>query len=170
MAEKRTGVAARVREAVEELITNAGYKLWNVDYFKEGPEMILEISIDKEGGVSINDCAVVTRIIEPVIDELDPIEESYCLQVSSAGTVRPLTREEHIRFAAESGIQVNIGLFTAIDGSKELTGVIEDFSGDEILLNCGGRRHSIPKKQITKINAEFGSAEGAAPEAERDKE
>ena len=90
--------------------------------------------------------------------------------MSSAGTVRPLTREEHIRFAAESGIQVSIGLFTAIDGSKELTGVIEDFSGDEILLNCGGRRHRLPKKQITKINAEFGSAEGAAPEAERDKE
>ena len=69
-------VASKVRALVEEPIINAGYSLWDVSYYKEGPEMILEISIDKQGGISINDCSEVTRLIDPMIDELDPIEES----------------------------------------------------------------------------------------------
>ncbi len=155
MAEKKSGVAAKVKEAVESVILEAGYSLWDVDYYKEGPDMILEISIDREGGISINDCSTVTRLIEPIIDELDPIEESYYLQVASAGTVRPLNRDDHILFAHANRLPVNIGLFTSVDGRKEFRGVIESYEGDELLLNCEGETYKFSKKQISKINAEF---------------
>ncbi len=148
-------IAEKVRAAVEEVIVNAGYSLWDVSYYKEGPEMILEISIDKQGGISINDCSAVTRLIEPIIDELDPIEESYCLQVSSAGTVRPLDKDEHIRFACDNKLNAVIGLYVAVDGSKEYSGIIEEYDGEKLTLVNGEEKHTFDKKQISKINAEF---------------
>ncbi len=155
MADRKTNIAAKVRNAVEETIVNAGYSLWDVAYYKEGPEMILEISIDKTGGISINDCSAVTRLIEPIIDELDPIEESYCLQVASAGTVRPLDKDEHIAFACDNRLNVTVGLYVAVDGSKEYSGVIEAYDDESIDLVSDGVTHKFNKKQISKINAEF---------------
>ncbi|MBE6692904.1 MAG: ribosome maturation factor RimP [Ruminococcaceae bacterium] len=163
MADKKTNIAAKVRAAVEAVITDAGYSLWDVSYYKEGPEMILEISIDKEEGISINDCSAVTRLVEPIIDELDPIEESYCLQVASAGTVRPLNKDEHIEFACNGELTVNIGLYVAVDGSKEYSGVIVSYDDDYINLDCEGTVRKFEKKQIAKINAEF-----EAPASEED--
>ncbi len=155
MADRKTNIAAKVKTAVEGVITDAGYSLWDVAYYKEGPEMILEISIDKEGGISINDCSAVTRLIEPIIDELDPIEESYCLQVASAGTVRPLGKDEHIQFACDNKLNVTLGLYVAVDGSKEYTGVIDSFDNENITLVSDGVARTFGKKQISKINAEF---------------
>lgn len=155
MADKKTGIAVKVRNAIECVVADAGYKLWDVSYYKEGPEMILEISIDKDEGISINDCSVVTRLVEPIIDELDPIEESYCLQVASAGTVRPLGKEEHIRFACDNRLNVTIGLYVAVDGSKEYCGVIDSFDSDSLTLITDGIKRTFEKEQISKINAEF---------------
>ncbi len=155
MADKKGGIAKKVRDAVESVITDAGYSLWDVSYYKEGAEMILEIAIDKVGGISINDCSVVTRLVEPIIDELDPIEERYCLEVSSAGTVRNLTRDEHIAFACEQGIGVTVKLFVAVEGSKEHSGVITAFDGTTVTLTKQNTALTFDKKQITKINAEF---------------
>lgn len=167
MADKKTNVAAKVRSAIEAAVTDAGYSLWDVSYYKEGPEMILEVSIDREGGISINDCSAVTRIVEPIIDELDPIEESYCLQVASAGTVRPLNKDEHIQFACHGQLTVNLGLYVAVDGSKEFTGVITSYDDDSIELDCNGVTRRFEKKQIAKINAEF---EAPASEEDNNKE
>lgn len=162
MAEKKArnsgtpkNIAAKVKAAVENVIIEAGYSLWDVAYYKEGPEMILEISIDKAGGISINDCSAVTRLIEPIIDELDPIEESYCLQVASAGTVRPLNRDEHIIFARDNKLEATLGLYVAVDGKKEYTGVIEEFDGENITFVNDGKTIKLEKKQISKINADF---------------
>ena len=166
-------IASRVRAEVEESIVNAGYTLWDVAYYKEGPEMILEISIDKQGGISINDCSEVTRIIEPIIDELDPIEESYCLQVSSAGTVRPLDKDEHIKFACDNKLNVTLGLYVAVDGSKEYVGVIESFDDESIVINSEGTARTFGKKQISKINAEFETeieTEDEAADSNKEKE
>ena len=170
MADKKTNIAAKVRAAVESTITDAGYSLWDVSYYKEGPEMILEIAIDKECGISINDCSAVTRLIEPIIDELDPIEESYCLQVASAGTVRPLNKDEHIQFACDGGLKVNLGLYVAVDGSKEFRGVISEYDENTITLVCEGIEHKFEKKQISKINAEFEAYESAENENEENKD
>ncbi len=159
MADKKTNIAAKVRAAVENVITEAGYKLWDVAYYKEGPEMILEISIDSAGGISINDCSAVTRLIEPIIDELDPIEEAYCLQVASAGLVRPLNKDEHIRFACDNRLNVTLGLYVAVDGSKEFNGIIDSFDNDSINFISNGKEYKFEMKQISKINAEFETEE-----------
>ena len=155
MADRKTNIASKVKSAVENVIIDAGYSLWDVAYYKEGPEMILEISIDKAGGISINDCSAVTKLIEPIIDDLDPIEESYCLQVASAGMVRPLDKDEHIRFAFDNQLNVNLGLYVAVDGKKEFNGVIESFDDEGITLTADGVSYTFTKKQIAKINAEF---------------
>lgn len=155
MADRKTNIATRVRNAVEDVIVNAGYSLWDVAYYKEGPEMILEISIDKHCGISINDCSEVTRLIEPIIDELDPIEESYCLQVASAGTVRALSRDEHIKFVCDNKCQTTLGLYVAVDGKKEYSGIIEAFDGETVTMLCDGETKEFTKKQIAKINAEI---------------
>ncbi len=164
MADKKSNIAAKVRNAVENVITEAGYKLWDVAYYKEGPEMILEVSIDKAGGISINDCSAVTRLIEPIIDELDPIEEAYCLQVASAGLVRPLNKDEHIRFACDNRLNVTLGLYVAQDGSKEFSGVIESFDNDSINFISNGKEYKFEMKQISKINAEFETEETSIEE------
>lgn len=170
MAEKKTNIAAKVRNAVEAVIADAGYSLWDVSYYKEGPEMILEISIDKADGISINDCSVVTKLIEPIVDELDPIEESYCLQVASAGTVRPLNRDEHIQFAYDGRLKVNLGLYVAVDGSKEYSGIIDSYDDNSITLINEGVARKFEKKQISKINAEFEAEETAEENKENDDE
>ena len=163
-SKSKTNIAAKVRAAVEGLITDAGYVLWDVAYYKEGPEMILEISIDKEGGISINDCSAVTRLIEPTIDELDPIEEAYCLQVASAGMVRPLNKDEHIRFACDNRLNVTVGLYVSVDGSKEFEGVIDSFDDESITLISDGVERRFDMKQISKINAEFETEETVSEE------
>ena len=155
MADRKTNIASKVRNAVEGVITEAGYSLWDVAYYKEGPEMILEISIDKVGGISINDCSEITRLIDPIIDELDPIEESYCLQVASAGTVRALSRDEHIKFVCDNKCVTTLGLYVAVDGKKEFTGIIESFDGETVVLDVEGEKMEFTKKQISKINAEI---------------
>ncbi len=170
MADKKTGIAAKVRDAVSGVVTDAGYNLWDVAYYKEGPEMILEISIDKPDGISINDCSVVTKLVEPIIDELDPIEERYCLQVASAGTVRPLDKEEHIRFACDNRLTANIGLYVAVDGSKEFSGIIESFDGEKLTLVSDGVSRTFEKKQISKINAEFEAVETVETAEQENKE
>ncbi len=170
MADKKTNIATKVRNAVEAVIVEAGYSLWDVTYYKEGPEMILEISIDKKEGISINDCSAVTKLIEPIIDELDPIEESYCMQVASAGTVRPLDKDEHIQFACDGGLHVNLGLYVAVDGSKEYRGIIKSYDNDSIELVSEGISRRFEKKQISKINAEFESEEALENGQENDNE
>lgn len=155
MADKKTNIASRVRAAVEPVVTNAGYTIWDVTYYKEGAEMILEIEIDREGGISLNECSEVTKLVEPIIDELDPIEESYCLQVSSAGIVRALDKNDHLGFACENRLPVTLGLYVAVDGSKEYKGVIESFDNESVTLLSDGIPRRFTMKQISKINAEF---------------
>lgn len=159
MSDKKTNIASRVRAAVEPAVTGAGYKLWDVTYYKEGSEMILEIAIDREGGISINDCSEVTKLIEPIIDELDPIEESYYLQVASAGTVRSLDKNEHLDFARTNRLPVTLGLYVAVDGCKEFKGVIESSDSESVTLLCDGVSRRFTMKQISKINAEFETEE-----------
>ena len=168
MADRKTSIAAKVKNAVEAIITENGYKLWDVAYYKEGPEMILEISIDRQGGISINDCSAVTKLIEPIIDELDPIEESYCLQVASAGTVRPLNRDEHILFALDNELDVTLGLYVAVDGKKEFCGIIKQFDGSCITLLSDEKEYKFDKKQISKINADFETEIEEVDEIEED--
>ena len=115
-------VEGLARPAVEE----QGCSLWDVEYVKEAGSWYLRLYIDKEGGVSIDDCEAVSRAVDPLLDEADPIQDAYTFEVSSAGADRVLKRPEH--FAAFLGAEVDVKFYRAIDGQKSCTGVLEDRS------------------------------------------
>lgn len=108
------------------------YELVDVEFVKEGRDRFLRIYLDKEGGVDLKDCENFTRFINKALDEKDPIEENYMLEVSSAGIERPLKKlEDFIRF---KGRLVQIKLYFPMNSTKILEGIIEDVEGKDIIL------------------------------------
>ncbi len=122
---KALPIAQRVRALIEEPITQAGYLLWDVSFAKEGPDDTLFVLIDSPCGIGLSDCEKVTRLIDPILDEADPIEGSYYLEVSSTGSERVLKTPEH--FAACMGQTVVASLYRPVDGQKELIGELKSY-------------------------------------------
>ncbi len=150
---KKKNTASTVRELVEPIVTELGYMLWDVEYVKEGAEMVLRITIDKEDGIGIDDCERVHRAIDPAIDEADPIENAYRLEVSSPGVERALTRNEHFDFCL--GVEVEAKLYAAFNGMKSVRGILNDNYDDSIVIVCGDDAYEIEKKAISKITTVF---------------
>ena len=134
LADKKKGgnTAGAVWELAAPIAEKLGLSIWDVRFQKEGAAWYLRIIIDKEGGVSIDDCVDMHHAIDAPLDELDPIEQSYTLQVSSPGIERELVRDEH--FAGDIGAGVKIKLHAAVDGSKELSGILKDYEDGVITL------------------------------------
>ncbi len=134
MAEhKKTGVAQTVAAAVTPAIESLGLEVWDVRYVKEGAGMVLRIFIDRDGGVGLNDCEAASRAAEQIIDELDPIAESYCLEVSSPGLGRRLTRAEH--FERFTGAEVELRMYHARGGSNCVRGVLGGLQDKAVLVD-----------------------------------
>lgn len=149
----RKNIAGRVREAVQPLIEQAGYSLWDVTFSKEASEWILEVSIDRAGGIGTEDCAIVTRLIDPLLDELDPIEDSYCLAVSSAGTERELREPAHYDYALNKQLAVTLRTFAAVEGRKQFKGRLAGYDGDTVTIEENGTEKRFERKQIAKLVA-----------------
>lgn len=132
----------------EPIVREAGCSLWDVEYVREGGTWFLRVYIDKEGGVSINDCEAVSRPLSDKLDEADPIQGSYVLEVSSAGADRPLKRPEH--FAAYLGQQVEVRLYRAQEGKKEFVGALAGYENGDITLDLGGSAVTFPKKDVAQ--------------------
>ena len=118
MAKVTDAVAGLARPVVEQ----AGCTLWDVEYVKEAGEWFLRVFIDREGGVDISCCEAVSRPLSDLLDEADPIQNSYTFEVSSAGLDRALKRPEH--FQQSLGKRVDVRLYRPVDGRKEYTGVL----------------------------------------------
>ena len=146
MAKSKGGVTvAKVWELCEPIVRELGVSLWDVRYLKEGADWYLRIFIDKPGGVNIDDCERVSRAVNEPLDRLDPIENSYCLEVCSPGIERELVRDEH--FAQFIGADIMVKMLRPIEGiGREFNGklksyedgmvTIEDHSGEnEVTIN-----------------------------------
>lgn len=132
---KRGGVAGAVRRLALPYAQELGLSLWDVRYEKEGGSWYLRIFIDKPGGVGIDDCEAMSRAINTPLDELDPIRESYCLEVSSPGLNRELRRDEH--FKVFIGSRVTARLIRPMeDGTKNVRGVLAGYDGGELKLTA----------------------------------
>ena len=142
-------VAERVFSLVKETVENTGVKLWDVRFVKEGASHYLRVFIDKPDGITIDDCTNVSHAIDPVIDEADPIDVSYYLEVCSPGLERELTRPEH--FEGMLGKLIKVKLFKAIDGKKEFTGFLKRFDGG-ITLETSQGEVNFPKGSVAKAN------------------
>lgn len=149
-AKKNT--AETVRALIEGTVASLGYDLWDVTYEKEGRDYNLVVTIDKADGVSIDDCQAVTDAIEPLLDETDPIEGSYCLEVSSAGIFRVLRTDAHLRFAAEHGLPVTASAYMPVfAGAMQHTGRIESFDAQTLRFEGG---ISVERKAVARLEAE----------------
>jgi len=141
MAKVTDTVAALARPVVED----QGCTLWDVEYVKEAGEWFLRLYIDKPGGVGIDDCEAVSRPVSDLLDQADPIQGSYTFEVSSAGLERVLRRPEH--FAACMGQKVDVKLYRPLEGSREFTGLLEDYRDGAVTV--GGR--TFEKKDVAQV-------------------
>ena len=122
MKKNSKGVVGAVTAIAEPLVTSLGYFLWDVEYVKEGADMFLRITIDNEEGITIEDCEKVHRAIDPLLDEADPIEEAYHLEISSPGIERDLRTDMQINACVDWDVEVR--LYAPIDGAKSFRGVL----------------------------------------------
>ena len=139
--------AERVYSLIEETVKNEGVTLWDVRFLKEGANWYLRVFIDKPEGISIDDCTAVSHAIDPIIDEADPIDKSYFLEVCSPGIERELTRPWH--YEAVLGEKIKIKLYKALDGKKEFTGLLKT-SGDTLVIETETGEMSFPKETVSK--------------------
>ena len=128
------------------MVEENGCKLWDVEYVREGGEWFLRLYIDKDGGVDISDCEAVSRAIDPLLDEADPIEQSYYLEVGSPGLGRRLTRPEH--YEALKGQKCAAHLIRPDEaGRRDIEGILQglDADGNATLVN-GEETYTFPVK------------------------
>ena len=119
----KKSIRETVREGIEPAVTELGYRIWDITYAKIGADWHLEITIDSDDGIEISDCEKVHRRIDPILDEIDPIEDFYYLEVSSKGVEYELRTDEHI--LSSIGERVEAKLFAAIDGTKSVIGTLD---------------------------------------------
>lgn len=143
---KVTDIAAQLALPIVE---ENGCSLWDVEYVKEAGEWFLRLYIDKEGGVSIDDCEAVSRAVSDALDEADPIQGSYTFEVSSAGADRALKKPEH--FAAMLGREVEVRLYRAREGRKEFAGVLTGYEDGAVTIDAGGQSLRFEKPDVAQV-------------------
>ncbi|MFR8010434.1 MAG: ribosome maturation factor RimP [Clostridia bacterium] len=141
-----------VRALVQPYAEQLGLRIWDVTFTKEGASWYLRIYIDKDGGVNIDDCAAMSRAVDEPLDEADPIDQAYFLEVCSPGIERELRREEH--FAAYIGQKVKVRLIRAADGVREFSGVLKDFQDGVLTVETSQGSITFNKKDAAHINAD----------------
>lgn len=151
---KNTGVAETVRRLCEPVAEELGLWIWDVEFLKEGARRVLRITVDSEEGVNIDDCEKMHRAIDPLLDEADPIEEQYYLEVSSPGLERELKNEDHI-YACE-GWDVEVRLYAPLNGSKIFRGVLLPLGENgEIRIDSNGNVMEFTKASVAKLMTYF---------------
>lgn len=143
MAKSKGGVTVgKVRELCKPIVEGFGLTLWDVRYVKEGADWYLRIFIDKPDGVDITDCEKVSRAINDPLDELDPIENAYCLEVCSPGIERELICDEH--FNKFIGSDIMVKMLRPIDGiGKEFNGVLKGYDNGMVTISDHGNENEI---------------------------
>ncbi len=153
MEKQKKNIAGTVRDLVSPVAEELGYMLWDVEYLKEGADMILRITIDKPEGIGIEDCEKMARAIDPIIDEADPIEVSYKMEVSSPGIERVLSRPEH--FDACMGEKVEVKLYAPIEKKKQLIGILAAADEKTITVTCDEGEYVLEKSAVAKVSTVF---------------
>lgn len=148
---------ANIEEKVENLIKDKiealGYKLYDVQYAKEGKDYYLRIFIDNEKGIDLNDCEKVSNEINDILDEANYIKEQYFLEVSSPGVERVLRKDKHLE--DQLNCEINIKLFKPLNGSKEYTGILKNYNDKEISIITNNKNINIERKNISLIKSVY---------------
>lgn len=146
----KKSIESSVQKLVKEIVHNTDIELVDIEYVKEGPFMYLKVFIDKPGGITVDDTADISRVLNKKLDEVDLIKEQYFLEVSSPGIERP--------FKTDADYQKNIGetveakLYKPIDGTKAVKGILKEKNENNVVILLGEEIITIELKDISKIN------------------
>ncbi len=151
---KRETYEARTEELILPLMEEFGFELVDVEFVKEGDTKYLRTYIDKDGGITIDDCEKVARRMNDLLDEEDFIEESYVFEVSSPGLDRPLKKEKD--FIRNMGKEVEIRTYRALEGQKEFFGTLSGYTEDTVtIVTEEEETKTFEKKEIALIRLAF---------------
>ena len=150
---KREQYEARTEELLEPIIKELGFKTVDVEYVKEGSDYYLRAYIDKEGGITVDDCEAVSRRLEEELDAEDFIPNAYILEVSSPGLGRQLKKERH--YLDNIGETVDVKLYKPYDGRKEFTGTLVSYADDNFVFGVDGKEFNLEASMISKICLHF---------------
>ncbi len=144
-----------VASFAEPVVREKGCSLWDVEYVREGSERFLRLYIDKEGGVDITDCENVHRAVDPILDEKDPIAESYHFEVCSAGLERVLKRPGDFERFMDSPVLVK--LYRPRNGLKEIPGVLRGYEDGKVTVEAGKETITFEKSEVAlvRLRVEF---------------
>ena len=137
-----TGLAAPVAEEL-------GLEIWDVEYIREAGHWYLRVYLDKEAGIGIADCEAFSKALDPMLDEADPIPDSYVFEVSSAGAERELKKPEH--FERFMGANVEVRLYQPIQGSKAWTGTLTGYEQGRVTVENNGKAMVFEKSQVAQV-------------------
>ena len=141
---------SKVMEIITPYAKSLGLEIWDVRFVKEGTDWYLRIFIDKEDGVSIDDCVDLTHAITKPLDEADPISQSYTLEVSSPGVERELVKDEH--YEKYVGNAVMMRLIRPIDKVRDFNGVLSSYNNGEITITlANGEELTVNKKDTSYV-------------------
>lgn len=155
LMKKKDEIIKQAASLAHPLCEQLGVTLYDVDFYKEGADYTLCFLIDKIGGVFIEDCEAFSRAIDPLLDENDVVDCQYCLEVSSCGADRKLSKPEHYKTAI--GERIKLNFFTKIDGVKTTVGVLKEYTAESITLEVNGEEKIYNKKDISsaKIDIDY---------------
>jgi len=148
-------VTELVAQFASPIVESFGCELWDVEYVREGSERFLRVYIDKEGGIDIDDCEKIHRALDPVLDEKDPIAESYYFEVCSAGLERALKRPSD--FAKFMGSAITVKLYRPRNGLKEIPCVLRGYEDGRVTVEAGKETITFEKSEVAlvRLRVEF---------------
>lgn len=142
-------ITDKVTELAKPVVEDEGCTLWDVEYVREAGSWYLRVFIDKEGGVSIDDCERISRRLDPILDETDPIPDSYIFEVGSAGAERELKRPSD--FEQFMGSQVEVKLYQPVKGSKTFVGTLSGYDNGKVTVTVGKETMTFEKAQTAQV-------------------
>ena len=142
-------ITDKVFALAQPVVEEAGCSLWDVEYVREAGRWFLRVFIDKEGGVSITDCETISRALDPILDEADPIPDSYVFEVGSAGAERELKRPSD--FEKFMGHEVELRTYQPVAGQKSFVGSLEAYDNGNVTVTVGKNSMSFDKSQIALV-------------------
>ncbi len=142
-------ITDKVTELAKPVVEEEGCSLWNVEYVREAGSWFLRIFIDKDGGVGIDDCERISRRLDPILDEADPIPDSYVFEVGSAGAERELKRPGD--FEQFMGSEVEVRLYQPVNGCKVYVGALSGYDNGRVTVIVGKNEISFDKSQIALV-------------------
>lgn len=151
---KREAYEARTEELITPILERMQFELVDVEYVKEGATWYLRAYIDKEGGITVNDCEAVARKMNEILDREDYIEDSYVFEVSSPGLGRPLKKEKD--YVRSMGKELEIRTYRAIDKKKEFYGILTSYDEKTVTIETeDGSELTLEKADIALIRLAF---------------